>query len=365
MRQINKSLILLVDDIPDNIQLLGKLLNSRYRTSFAKDGEQALTLVKKIRPDLILLDILMPEMNGFEVCRRLKACSETKDIPVIFLTALTNHEDITEGFRVGGVDYVKKPFQVEELLARVETHISLQNAKKALQEAIITRDRFFAIIAHDLRGPFGGFRELTELFIRQINFLDKNDLKNNLENFRQSVKTLYELLENLLSWSQLQQGLMIYLPQRIDLNKTIQDVMILFNQLAALKQIKLVNHIQNDFWVFADSNMLNSVIRNLISNAIKYTQPNGTIEASAQRLNEIVEITIKDTGIGMSKEMLSKLFQIQTNRETVRKDSYGNKGSGLGLILCHDFVKTNHGNMCVESETDKGTIFRFTLPSGD
>jgi len=170
--------VLIVDDVPKNIQLAGSILQKEgYHISFANNGETALNLTKTNDFDLILLDIMMPEMDGFEVCGQLKQKPETRDIPIIFLTAKTGTESTIKGFEIGAVDYVTKPFNEKELLARVRTHLELRDAQKNLREANATKDKFFSIIAHDLKNPFNALLGLSKLLLQNFDIFD-DDKKN-------------------------------------------------------------------------------------------------------------------------------------------------------------------------------------------
>src|SRR4030043_1705809 len=168
-----KPMILIVDDVPKNLQLLGTLLREiDCDITVAMNGQQALETVPKVSPDLILLDVVMPEMNGFEVCKKLKSLPKTKDIPVIFLTAKTETKDIVKGFELGAVDYITKPFIGSGLIARVNTHLSLRHTQEELRQANATKDKFFSLIAHDLRTPFAILIGFSEYLVGDFNNLD-------------------------------------------------------------------------------------------------------------------------------------------------------------------------------------------------
>jgi two-component system sensor histidine kinase/response regulator len=355
--------ILIVDDVPDNIKIAANILQREdYELSFATSSNDALDKVNSNKFDLILLDIMMPEMDGFQVGKQIKSNPATNDIPIIFLTAKTDTESIVKGFELGAVDYVTKPFNSAELLARVKTHLTLQHAKEELQELNATKDKFFSIIAHDLRGPFTALFGLTELLKEKLDHYSKDETKNIVNELQNSAKTVHTLLENLLTWSRLQRNIMEHFPDSIPLADIARHNILLFQLTADQKQISLRNLIQEETMVYADFDMVDTVLRNLIANAIKFTDIAGTIEMSAKEDEQSVEIAVSDTGIGISEENISKLFRIDVKQNNV--GTAGERGTGLGLLLCKELVKKNSGRIWVESELGKGSTFRFTLPKG-
>lgn len=208
------STVLLVDDLAENLQVLGNILDENdIEFSYATSGKEALDAVAFKKPDLILLDINMPEMNGFEVCKKLKKDPETMDIPIIFLTAKADSEDIVEGLSIGAVDYVTKPFNTKELLSRVFTHLELFNSRKMirkqneeLREMIDTKNKFFSIIAHDLRGPFNTLLGFSDLALKEFDHMDPEEIRDMIKHIHSSSVRGFELLNNLLEWSRSQTG---------------------------------------------------------------------------------------------------------------------------------------------------------------
>ena len=656
---MEKPFILLVDDNPKNLQVLGNLLEGTYKTAVAENGVEALEFVKKKVPDLILLDIMMPEMDGFEFCQRLKADPDTRDISIIFLTALTEKANILKGFELGAVDYVIKPFRKEELLVRVKNRITLRHSQKQLEEqnlqlqqeiterkaaeialreqktvlntifdhapivmilvntegrveninytgvqtigrpkeevlgllggqvfqcvnsfsqggcsrgsycercpvrntvmetfrtgngfhkvegeltvmtdhgtithhllisttylnfhdgekvllsldditerkqmeealtqernllqtlidnvpdliyvkdtggrfllvnkanmrslgadmledimgktdfdffpkelseqysaderAIFTsgqplvnheepyvepqtgatrwflttkvpfhdsqgniiglvginhditvrkqaeeqlkqakeeleelnvnKDKFFSIIAHDLRSPLGALHSLSEIIVENIEGYGKDKLIQFLTIQRDAAKNLLALLENLLTWSRIQRGMIEFSPHQIEVGDIITQNIALFTQNAEQKQITFQSSIPEKTSVYADFSMVNTVVRNLISNALKFTDSGGMITVSVRQDNTCIKVSVSDTGIGIDAKHLSKLFHIDAKYQ--RKGTANEQGTGLGLILCKEFVKRNGGKIWVKSEVGKGTTFTFTLP---
>jgi signal transduction histidine kinase len=377
--------ILIVDDNPTNLGVISDTLRERgFRIIVARDGENGIKRAELGHPDLILLDVMMPGIDGFETCRRLKSLPATRDIPVIFMTALTETEDKVKGFDVGAVDYVTKPLQHEEVLARVTTHLSLraltrdlqtQNAKLQqlsselaarnveLVELNATKDKLFSIIAHDLRGPFTPIINLAQLLELSAEKSGDADMKEMAGGVYRSSKNIYNLLENLLQWAQIQRGQIKPQPEKVYLKQLITDAQWLYKDNAAAKHITVSDTIETGLWAFADEQLLETIIRNLILNAIKFTPDGGKIHIGVQlspTQPHLVEIAITDTGVGMDAEQLKQLFKVGG---THTKGTQEEQGSGLGLIICQEMVQKNGGKIWVEkSEAGKGTTMKFTVP---
>jgi len=353
--------ILVVDDVTKNIQLVANILQQAgHEIFYALNGPMALDLVKNQTLDLILLDIMMPEMDGFETCIRIKKLSNTKDIPIIFLTAKTDIESIKKGFEVGGLDYITKPFNREELLARVKTHLSLMQQQLELRKLNATKDKFFSIIAHDLKSPFNHLLGLTEIIQNLAEKSDNKEISEISGLINKSAKHGKSLLDNLLEWSRSQIGTHKFDPKYIDLYESVNDTIQFANHMAKEKHISIKNNIPSKTVVLADINMLNTILRNLISNAVKFTKPDGEVKIYARELKQSVKITVEDNGVGIPKSSIPKLFNIEENPSTIGTGS--EKGTGLGLILCREFVDRHGGEIYVKSERQKGSRFIFTLP---
>ncbi len=367
--ETKKATILIVDDKPMNLTILiNHLQESNYRIMAARSGEKAMEQLKYAHPDLILLDIMMPPgIDGFETCRRIKANESTKDIPIVFMSALTDTVDKVKGFKVGAVDYITKPFQQEEVLARVKTHLTIHKLRKKLEdqnEQLIrlnsSKDLFFSIIAHDLRGPFTGLLGISKILVKSINDLGPAERHELAVNFNLSIERTYKFLENLLDWAKLQRGEMKYQPASFSLNELIMSNIDLLTENAKQKGIKISYSTDSDIFVYADQNMIDTIIRNLVSNAIKFTKHGGGIDISAT-VNDIVEIAISDNGVGISDERMDKLFRIDIDRNIRTQGTSGELGTGLGLILCKELVKKNGGKIWASSEKGKGSTFKFIL----
>lgn len=386
-----QAVILAVDDNALNLQLISSLLTGNgYKVVVTGSGINALKYLSLKQPDLVLLDVMMPGMSGYEVLQNMRSNPATAEIPVIFLTAKAELNDIIYGFKLGAVDYITKPFRNEEVLARVQTHVELLRAKQELNEKNIRlneltkelevakkelefdadrlvelnaqKDRFFSIIAHDLRGSFAGCLGATQLLIDNFDDFSKEELGSFITEMGQTATQLNKLLENLLGWAQVQMGLTIANITPCDAGTIISNA--LTNQLyaAQAKQIELSSSIPQPVKVLADSNIVDAILRNLISNAIKFTPSNGRVQVnchnSADGNNAIISVV--DNGIGMSESMLKKLFKISEN--VSRSGTNGEISTGLGLILSNDFAKKMNAHLTVESAVNKGSVFHLILP---
>lgn len=353
--------ILIVDDTPANLILLGHILkNNGYKVRPVPSGKLALQVAEKEKPDLILLDIMMPEMDGFEVCSRLKENKNLNDVPIIFISASNSTKDIVKALTSGGADYINKPFQAEEVIARVASHLKIYQQRKELQELNATKDKFFSIIAHDLKGPLGGFMRLTEIMTDDSLSLTSDEKRELTLDLSHSASNIFSLLENLLEWSLMQRGHTPFNPKILGLKETVNDCLKVIVESARKKSIGISVEIPDKFDIIADINMFQTVIRNLVSNAIKFTPTGGTVTISANSdENNTAVIKVKDTGIGMNSQMLGNLFRIDAHNS--RPGTEGELSSGLGLLLCKEFVEKQGGRIRVESEEDNGSVFSFTL----
>lgn len=356
----SKEMILVVDDQPTNIKVIASILGHKYSLSFANNGMNALKILEKSDPDLILLDIMMPEMDGFEVCKRIKENPKTKEIPVIFLTAKSDIDDIIKGFNMGAVDYITKPFNPVEMEVRVKNHLNLYHSKKEIEQINKEKDKFFSIIAHDLRSPFNAIVGFSQLLMDQVKSQNLEGIEEYAGIILRSSELVLGLQSNLLEWAQSQTGRIEFNPIYFEIDKLINDVAFLFDDIASKKSITLnLELIQNES-IYADKAMIGTVLRNLISNSIKYTKPGGAITVSAISVEGSMNISVSDSGIGIPQTAIDNLFRIDKNQST--PGTQDELGTGLGLILCKEFVEIHGGVIGVESEVSKGSTFTFTLP---
>jgi signal transduction histidine kinase len=368
MESNHNSMILIVDDKKENLQVLGSILiKEKYQISVAKNGLEALQIVNRVKPDIILLDIMMPELDGFETCKRLKESEETKDIPIIFLTAKIEMEDIVRGFELGAVDYITKPFNSKELLVRVNTHLELKHAhehikksEQLLREVNAAKDRFFSIISYDLKDPFNTLIGFSQLLLANYDKYPPEKIREIGQFLFNSTLQASTRLENLMQWSRSQTGTMKWTPQKIDIQKLILKNVELLNEAALKKDLKITLQNNEKMYAHADEGMINTVMRNLLSNAIKYSNEKREVFIKSKETGDSIEVTVVDHGIGIHEKDMDKLFRIDIRYTT--PGTHGEEGSGLGLILCKKFIEKNKGRIWAESIKDKGSTFTFTLP---
>jgi len=238
--------------------------------------------------------------------------------------------------------------------------IQLRESEQRLKELNATKDRLFSIIGHDLRGPIGGFKSLIQLLISGYDLSNSKQLLEILKVIHKTANSTYDLLENLLEWAKSQQNEIVFNPEKIELKDLVFNIMNLFSEVILNKEINIVNEIPDDQFLVADKNMLSTVLRNLISNAIKFT-PNGkSIKISVANIGDNIKISVQDEGTGIQEEDLPKLFNSLSPLSSY--GTQGEKGSGLGLLLCKDFIERHTGIIEVNSIWDKGSTFSFTLP---
>lgn len=349
----------MVDDNLQNLQVLGNTLRDHgFIPIAAVNGIEALEFVKRKIPDLILLDIMMPGMDGFEVCKKLKEDPFTQEIPIIFLTALSETESVVKGFELGAVDYITKPFNKKELITRVNTHLELKWAREELKQANATKDKFFSIIAHDLKTPFTALITISELLVQEK--ISNEEKEEFFRYIQEASKRGFDLLKNLLEWSRSQTKNIDFNPKELNLSFIIEDNIKLLQLSAKAKNIDLSSEIRKDLILNADENMLNTIIRNLISNAIKFTYDGGKVTIVAQKQEDQIEIRVIDSGIGIEPENIQKLFKI--DKRFIKFGTKKEKGTGLGLVICKEFIDFHKGSISVESKIGKGSQFIVALP---
>ncbi|AHC15617.1 hybrid sensor histidine kinase/response regulator [Salinispira pacifica] len=355
--------ILLVDDEPRNLQLAGKMLsNQGHDVSFAQSGEEALKIVEHEIPDLIVLDIMMPGMDGYEVSRKIRENHPSSDIPIIFLSARTDTQGMLESFQAGGVDFISKPFHPEEFLARVNVHLELRQAKKRLEEEMSFRQRLFTIIAHDLRSPFNSIIGTLDVLKSSGSALSEEERDEFITILYNASHQELLMMDNLLQWARSQFEGVKKNTRIYNIRESARRVCKELGHMADHKEIHL--HVDEDFGseVEADSTMIQIVLRNLVSNALKFTPRGGEIGiggmAGMTDGRQEYRVFVRDSGSGVENtETLFKLGNYHTTPGTEFE-----KGSGLGLHLCRDFVHANGGKLWLERSSSQGSVFAFSLP---
>lgn len=370
-----KSLVLVVDDISKNLQIVGTLLRKEhYRVVPATSGAQALERVQADPPDLILLDLMMPEMDGLEVCRRLKADPVTRRIPVIFLTASNEMEHLVKGFEMGAVDYVTKPFNPPELLARVRTHLELKHARERLREMNEEKNEFMGIVAHDLRNPLGAITGFSEIVLEEMeSWLSQADGKFNqsikevgacTERIREASLRMTEMAQNLLDVNRIERGEMQLELQPVNLESLVLSAIESQRLRATAKQQAIHFHAGGaPASVIVDSDVMLQVLENLVSNAVKYSPPGRNIFVRLRTESNAVLCEVQDEGPGLSAEDKRKLFG-KFARLSARPTG-GEPSTGLGLSIVKKMVEAMNGQVWCESELRNGASFIVKLPLND
>ena len=365
--------ILIVDDVPNNLRLLSNMLTGQgYEVRSAISGPMAIKSVQAALPDVILMDINMPEMNGYEVCEYLKAHEQTADIPVIFLSALSETLDKVKAFSVGGVDYITKPFHIEEVIARVENHLAIRSLQKKLQaseaetrralakekELNRLKSEFVAMVSHDFRTPLTSIQGFSELLCYQDDKLSPPERSRYFEKIGLAVDRMLELVDQVLTIGSLEASEATLKVSLLDLREFCQDLIETL-QITTGEQHPIQCHIEgNCHQVWLDEGLLRPILTNLLSNAIKYSPKGGDIQLNLACQSSQVVFVVRDQGIGIPAKDQSHLFEAFHRCSNVGQI----KGTGLGLAIVRQCVEAHQGTISVESQVGAGTAFTVTLP---
>jgi signal transduction histidine kinase len=373
--------ILVVDDIPANLQVLAGMLKDRaYKVRPVPSGKLALLAARRDPPDLILLDIHMPEMNGYEVCEHLKADDELRGIPVIFISALAEQLDKVKAFAIGGVDYLTKPFQMEELHARVETHLKLRrlqielqetNARLAKANGVLRRkqeelsdlhrrkDEFLAMLSHELRNPLAPIANAVQLLRLQPNEAPIQQQSRTI--IERQVAQLTRLIDDLMEVSRITTGRVQLLLERVVVNGIVERAVESARPLIDRHEHELAVSLSPEpIWLYADAARLEQVVVNLLTNAAKYTRDGGHISLSVQQEGDECVLRLRDTGVGIAPELLPRIFDLFTQAERSLDRSQG--GLGIGLALVQRLVELHRGRVEAMSVLGQGSEFVVRLP---
>ncbi|MEG4960666.1 MULTISPECIES: response regulator [unclassified Microcoleus] len=394
----NKGNILIVDDTPENLQVLSATLSDRgYKVRGVINGKMAIRAARSGSPDLILLDIKMPEIDGYQVCTQLKADPKTSEIPVIFISALDEVLDKVTAFKVGGVDYITKPFHVAEVLARIENQLTIQRLKKQLldrntelQQEIIERKKaeeaaaaaslaksqFVANMSHELRTPLNAILGFTQVMSRD-SFLGHENLEN-LRIINRSGQHLLELINDVLDLSKIEAGIIGLDERSFDLYQLLETLEEMFQIQAETKNLQLKFFVQANVpqYIKTDEKKLRICLINLLGNAIKFTLDGGCIwlrvsVESKQQLTEaeiysnstsgeevLILFEVEDTGVGIPAAEIDTLFDAFVQTEAGRNAA---DGTGLGLTITKKYVQIMGGDIGFKSVLGKGTSFKFNI----
>jgi len=353
--------ILVIDDNQENLKLIAQnLRDASYLVSLAESGDQALQQLQVLIPDLILLDIMMPVIDGLELCRRIKSIENLKDIPVIFLTAKSRSVDIIEGFKAGGVDYITKPYVREELLVRISNHLKLSNALEKVKKMYQSQTKLYSIISHDLRTPLNGILQTIDAI--EEDYLDPQspEFIEILERLKDTTSSTGKMLDKLLDWSKSNDTSMPFSPDTTDLCPIIKDCILMQLRNSENKNISINHNLPEKLTAWIDDVSIQTVFHNIISNAIKFTPDNGSINIISRQENDRIIIEVRDTGIGMDEDAVAALLNSKEHFSTPGTNNEA--GSGLGFFIIKDFLAKNHGKIKINSIKGTGTQLIVSLP---
>lgn len=376
--------ILIVDDVQENIHLLGIMLQKRgFTVTACTSGAEALDKVGAQLPDLILLDISMPEMDGFEVTRRLKSSAMTRDIPIIFLTAFTDKKRIVEGFELGGVDYITKPYNAPELFARLKTHLELKHTKdlllqrnqelqevnEQLHQLNMDKDELLGIVAHDLKSPLSAIRGIADALVN-----DDTLPETIRQEFQQTIldtsDRMFSLIGELLNANAIERGGVVFTKRPVSVSETMRDIVHQYSKQAESKSLTFDLVIENTAIAYTDDFALHQICENFVSNALKYSPAEKAIlirvatqehSTNSQTTHQVVRVEVQDQGPGLSEEDQLKLFG-KFMRLSARPTA-GEHSTGLGLSIVKKLAEAIGARIGCNSTLGNGATFFLEIPS--
>lgn len=373
-----KSTILVVDDTQQNVQVLSQMLrDAGFIIMAAFNGADALALLERRVPDLILMDVMMPEMDGFEATRSIKSNPVLCDIPVIFLSALSDTESKLRAFESGGVDYITKPFQQQEVLARIELHLSLRRLQDEKEEYIHIlkdkqhhleqlnreKDEVLGVLSHDMRNPLGGIIGIVDL-LKSEPLESQDELIEMLELIDSSANRLLNMVNVMLDIAIIESNSIKLNLAEVNLSDLVEEVVKTHAPAAKNKNITISTDLHDtSFQIMLDRSKIAQVFGNLISNAIKFTLSSGEIIIKTElnsEFNGFVTCSVSDNGIGIPATMIPVLFEKMGDHQ--RPGTEGEIGTGLGMPIVKRYVEVHKGAIDVMSEEGKGTVFTVLLP---
>ncbi|MFW5691225.1 MAG: ATP-binding protein [Chloroflexota bacterium] len=352
--------VLVVDDTPTNRDVMERiLLRGGHRVLLATSGEQALEILETELPDLVLLDVNMPHMNGFEVCEAIKADPHTTDIPVIFVSAVAELGDKVRAFQAGAVDYILKPFKVEEVVVRVESQLTLSRQRRQILELNDLKDQLIRTVSHDLKNPLNIVLGYAALLMEQTD-RPQSEQRDMVEQIYNSARKMLDLVTALLDLTHLESGQQLDM-MRLDIGQMALQLMATFDMPASQKDIRLNIHLPSTpIYINGDPVRLEQVFNNLLSNAIKYTPPGGSVTLTLDANDDWVRIAVSDTGLGIPEADQANLFNKFFRVNTVEHKKQ--EGTGLGLSIAKAIVEQHKGAIEVRSAPGEGSTFTVHLP---
>ncbi len=366
--ELSRLKLLIVDDAPNNVLLLKSIFkNEGYQLDVANGGSEALEKVEKWHPDIILLDVMMPDVDGFRVAEVIRSNPQNENVAIIFVTALHSAERVVKGFESGGDDYVVKPINNREVILRVKQQATIILSRRkivkqseALERSMKWRDRLYSVVAHDLRDPLGSARMLLTMALDELESKGEGDYES-LQMASDAVDNTFYLLDNLLKWAKTQVGDTVVVAKSFSMDRVVKQNIELLKPTCANKDVSIdFDDRAEETLVFADYDMINTIVRNLLGNAIKFSHPGSKIDVKITNDAESSTISIKDYGVGISSKHTHLILDDNSDFSTVGTNREA--GHGLGLLLCKYFVELNDGTITFKSAEGEGTEFFVTLP---
>ena len=350
--------ILIVDDTPEHIHIATSLLKTLgYPIRVSTSASKALTLIEKKKPTLILLDITMPDMDGFELCSLLKENPSYSDIAIIFMTSAQDEESIKKGFALGAQDYVVKPYNSSELLARVSTHIKLASQSIQLKASYKELDQFCHTVSHDLKSPLLVLKQLVNLLTLETKDLLSPTTKEIITRIENKSDDIILMIERLLEFSRINQIQCSF--EKINISDIFYSVM---EELSSLEPNRKIDFIVSKSLptVNGDKTLIKFLIQNILSNALKFSKNNELtiIKVNCSTLENYYEISIQDNGAGFDMAYKNKLFHIFERLHS--KDEFD--GSGVGLVIVKRIMERHNGKVSIEGKPNKGACVKLYFP---
>jgi two-component system, sensor histidine kinase and response regulator len=359
--------ILVVDDTIENLRLLASMLGEHgHEVRPVTGGRLALQAAQSAPPDIVLLDITMPEMDGFEVCERFKHDAALRDVPVIFLTALSDTAAKVRAFAAGGADYITKPFQVEEVLARVDAHVALRRSRAQLQDSFDRlraleqmREDMTNMIVHDIRSPLGALIMLLDFVQEEAGGKLGDAAGSSLQTAGQAAASINRLVNDLLDVSRMEAGRMPLKPKVADVVDICRDAVALLRSLDTSRGMELLA--AGPAQASCDHNLVRRVVENLVGNAVKHTPTSGHIVVAVAQSGADIRVEVRDDGRGVPPEVRDKIFDKYTSLAARAEQKY--HSAGLGLTFCKMAVEAHGGRIGVDAAEPHGSVFWFELPA--